>query len=103
MKKLMIALMALALLTPASGLLASDGKTLFKTKGCAGCHGPQGQKKIGRVNLKGITAETFAEKMTGYQNKTIKGGMSGMMSNNPGVKGSTADDIKVMGEFLAGK
>ena len=103
MKKLMIALMALALLTPATSLLAKDGKALFKSKGCTGCHGAQGHKKVGGKTLKGITAEAFAEKMTGYQNKTIKGGMAGMMSNNPGVKGASAEDIAAMGEFLAGQ
>lgn len=94
--KLLVLLLVLAvsasLTLPA---FAQDGAATFKTK-CAGCHGPEGQGKIGPA-LKGtsLSADQILELLT-------KGNDAKKLPHKKPFSGLSADDAKAVADFVKG-
>ena len=88
----------LAGLVCATSILAADGATLFKV--CATCHGAKAEKAA--LNKSQIIAGWDAAKITaalnGYKEGTYGGPLKGTMT--PQVKNLSADDIKVLSEYI---
>ncbi|MFZ0197802.1 MAG: cytochrome c [Candidatus Sulfotelmatobacter sp.] len=72
---------------------AQDGAATFKAK-CAGCHGPEGQGKIGPA-LKGtsLTADQITELLT-------KGNDAKKPPHKKALSGLSADDAKAVAEYV---
>ncbi len=91
MKKLLLAVLFLALVVPSMSFaadLASDAN--FKAK-CAGCHGPSGEGKIAKKPLKDAASKSDAD-----LTKTIEEGTT-TTPKMPGYKDKlTADQIKTL-------
>ena len=80
----------------------ADGKALYKSKGCAVCHGADGTKKSGMIpKVAGLDAAATAQKLADYQAKKIKSRTAGMMSNNPKVKSLKPEEMKAIADYLA--
>lgn len=94
MKKILF----LAALVCATSIFAADGATLFKT--CTACHGMKAEKAA--LNKSQIIAGWDAAKITaalnGYKAGTYGGPLKGTMT--PQVKNLSADDIKVLSEYI---
>ena len=94
MKKVLL----LAGLLCATSIFAADGATLFKV--CATCHGAKAEKAA--LNKSQIIAGWDAAKITaalnGYKEGTYGGPLKGTMT--PQVKNLSADDIKVLSEYI---
>jgi len=88
----------LAGLVCATSIFAADGATLFKV--CATCHGAKAEKAA--LNKSQIIAGWDAAKITaalnGYKEGTYGGPLKGTMT--PQVKNLSADDIKVLSEYI---
>ena len=86
---LVIALTA-ALALPA---FAQDGAATYKAK-CAGCHGPEGQGKVGPA-LKGtsLTADQISDVLT-------KGDTAKKAPHMKGMVSLSADDAKAVAAFV---
>jgi cytochrome c553 len=88
----------LAGLVCATSIFAADGATLFKV--CATCHGTKAEKAA--LNKSQIIAGWDAAKITaalnGYKEGTYGGPLKGTMT--PQVKNLSADDIKVLSEYI---
>jgi mono/diheme cytochrome c family protein len=82
--------LALSLTLPA---FAQAGAATYKTK-CAGCHGAEGQGKIGPA-LKGtsLTADQISDLLT-------KGNDAKKPPHKKAVSGISADDAKAVGDFV---
>ena len=89
-------------LSPMAAL--ADGKALYKSLGCAACHGKEGKKKSGMIpRIAGAPTAQLIANLTTYTNGGKVGKMSKMMTNNAKVKslkGKTAD-IKAISDYLA--
>ena len=72
---------------------AQDGAATYKTK-CAGCHGPEGQGKIGPA-LKGtsLTEDQIVDLLT-------KGNDAKKAPHKKGLSSLTADDAKAVATFV---
>jgi mono/diheme cytochrome c family protein len=81
---------AVAVAMPA---FAQDGAATYKAK-CAGCHGPEGQGKVGPV-LKGtsLTADQITELLT-------KGNDAKKPPHKKALSGVSADDAKAVADFV---
>src|ERR1039457_1276355 len=92
--KMLIVLLVIALAAsmplPA---VAQDGAATYKAK-CAGCHGPEGQGKIGPA-LKGtsLTAEQITDLLT-------KGNDARKPPHKKALSGVSADDAKAVADFV---
>ena len=86
-------LTASLLLVSTTPLAAQDGAALYKAK-CAGCHGPEGQGKIGPA-LKGTTlsADQIVDLLT-------KGDDAKKMPHKKPVSGVSADDAKAVADYV---
>ena len=82
----------LCLILPQSAL-AEDGAALYKAK-CAGCHGPEGQGKIGAA-LKGtsLTEDQIVALLT-------TGDAAKKPPHKKPVNGVSADDAKAIAAFV---
>lgn len=82
--------LALSLTLPA---FAQDGAATYKAK-CAGCHGPEGQGKVGPA-LKGtsLTAEQITDLLT-------KGNDAKKAPHKKALSGVSADDAKAVADFV---
>jgi mono/diheme cytochrome c family protein len=71
----------------------ADGAATFKAK-CAGCHGPEGQGKIGPA-LKGtsLTAEQIVDLIT-------KGNDAKKVPHKKALAGLSVDDAKAVADFV---
>jgi mono/diheme cytochrome c family protein len=87
---LFIAALSASLTLPAS---AQDGAATFKTK-CAGCHGPEGQGKVGPA-LKGtsLSADQIADLLT-------KGDDAKKPPHKKAISSLSADDAKAVAAFV---
>ncbi len=91
---------AVLFILPASAL--ADGKALFKSKGCSGCHGAMGAKASGMIpQLMGKDVALLQEKLTGYRDGTIKS-KGAMLMNNKMVKSLSDEEIVAITTWLAG-
>jgi mono/diheme cytochrome c family protein len=72
---------------------AQDGAATYKAK-CAGCHGPEGQGKVGPA-LKGtsLTADQITELLT-------KGNDAKKPPHKKALSGVSADDAKAVADFV---
>jgi mono/diheme cytochrome c family protein len=93
-------LLVFVLLLAVSGSLtlpafAQDGAAIFKTR-CAGCHGPEGQGKIGPA-LKGtsLSADQIVDLLT-------KGNDARKLPHKKPLSGLSADDAKAVADFVKG-
>jgi len=86
MKKLFALAMVAALALPA---LAADGASLFKAK-CAGCHGPNGEGKIG-PKIAGNTTVT----------DVLTNGGKAKAPHTKAFANITADDAKAIADYVA--
>jgi mono/diheme cytochrome c family protein len=73
--------------------VAQDGAATYKAK-CAGCHGPEGQGKVGPA-LKGtsLTAEQITDLLT-------KGNDARKPPHKKALSGVSADDAKAVADFV---
>jgi mono/diheme cytochrome c family protein len=87
---LLVVALSASLALPA---LAQDGGATFKAK-CAGCHGPEGQGKIGPA-LKGIslTSDQIADLLT-------KGNDAKKAPHKKALASLSADDAKAVAAFV---
>lgn len=89
---LLVVFLAASMAVPA---FAQDGAATFKTK-CAGCHGAEGQGKIGPA-LKG-TSLTDAQ----ITDLLTKGDDGKKAPHKKAVTGLSADDAKAVAAFVKG-
>ncbi|MEA3387273.1 MAG: c-type cytochrome [Patescibacteria group bacterium] len=77
---------------------AEAGKASYKK--CAGCHGPNGEKKgLGKsLIIKDMSKEKIIEALIGYQKGTYGAGMKALMTSQ--VKTLTEQDIKNIAEYI---
>jgi len=63
--------------------MAASGKSLFASKGCVTCHGPEGKKpSIGAIpKLAGQNAEYLIAQIKAFKSGARKGALSAMMAN----------------------
>ena len=87
---LLVIALSLSLALPA---FAQDGAATYKAK-CAGCHGPEGQGKVGPA-LKGtsLTDAQIADLLT-------KGNDAKKAPHKKAVAGLSADDAKAVATFV---
>lgn len=82
--------MSVSLALPA---FAQDGAAIFKTK-CAGCHGPEGQGKIGpKLAGTSVSADQIAAMLT-------SGNDAKKPPHKKPLSGVTADDAKAVAAFV---
>lgn len=94
MAKLLVLLLVVALAASlALPAFAQDGAATYKAK-CAGCHGPEGQGKVGPA-LKGtsLTADQISDLLT-------KGNDAKKPPHKKALAGLSADDAKAVAEFV---
>jgi len=96
LSKLLILFFALALcvcFTLSQPALAADGAATYKMK-CAGCHGPEGQGKVGPA-LKGtsLSAAQITDLLT-------KGDDAKKVPHKKALSGLSADDAKAVADFV---
>jgi len=96
--KLLIPLVAITLIlcfAVSQPALAQDGTATYKAK-CAGCHGPEGQGKVGPA-LKGtsLSADQIAGLLT-------KGDDAKKPPHKKAMSGLSADDAKAVAAFVKG-
>jgi mono/diheme cytochrome c family protein len=92
--KMLIVLLVIALsVSLALPAFAQDGAATYKAK-CAGCHGPEGQGKVGPA-LKGtsLTDAQIADLLT-------KGNDAKKAPHKKAVAGLSADDAKAVATFV---
>jgi mono/diheme cytochrome c family protein len=92
--KLLVVLLVIALsVSLALPAFAQDGGATYKAK-CAGCHGPEGQGKVGPA-LKGtsLTDAQIADLLT-------KGNDAKKAPHKKAVTGLSADDAKAVATFV---
>ncbi len=92
--KILIVFLVLALaVSVALPAFAQDGAATYKTK-CAGCHGAEGQGKVGPA-LKGtsLTEDQIADLLT-------KGSDAKKAPHKKGLSSLTADDAKAVATFV---
>jgi mono/diheme cytochrome c family protein len=77
--------------TMALPLFAADGAVVFKTKGCAGCHGADGTKAMPAMGVKPLNSPDVKAKSDAQLTNTITKGEGKMPAY--GAKLS-ADEIK---------
>ncbi|MGA7399673.1 MAG: cytochrome c [Candidatus Sulfotelmatobacter sp.] len=87
---LLLLSLGLSLTLPA---FAQDGAVTYKAK-CAGCHGPEGQGKVGPA-LRGtsLTAEQITDLLT-------KGNDAKKPPHKKALSGVSADDAKAVADFV---
>ena len=92
LKLLLFVALSASLTLPA---FAQDGAAIFKTK-CAGCHGPEGQGKIGPA-LKGtsLSADQIVDLLT-------KGNDARKLPHKKPLSGLSADEAKAVADFVKG-
>ncbi len=87
---LLVIAMSVSLALPA---FAQDGAAIFKTK-CAGCHGPEGQGKIGpKLAGTSVSADQIAAMLT-------SGNDAKKPPHKKPLSGVTADDAKAVAAFV---
>jgi len=96
LSKLLIPVVAITLIVcfaVAQPVLAQDGAATYKAK-CAGCHGPEGQGKVGPA-LKGtsLSADQIAGLLT-------KGDDAKKVPHKKAMSGLSADDAKAVADFV---
>ena len=94
--KLLIPALAITLIVcfaVAQPALAQDGAATFKAK-CAGCHGPEGQGKIGPA-LKGTSLSSDQ-----IANLLKQGDDAKKPPHKKAMSGLSADDAKAVAEFV---
>ncbi len=87
---ILVVAMCASLAVPA---FAADGGATYKAK-CAGCHGPEGQGKVGPA-LKGtsLTADQIVDTLT-------KGNDAKKAPHKKAMAGLSADDAKAVADFV---
>lgn len=90
---LILILVAMLCVSLASPAFAQDGGASYKAK-CAGCHGPEGQGKVGPA-LKGtsLTADQIADVLT-------KGNDAKKPPHKKPIASLSADDAKAVAAFV---
>ena len=89
MKRFTIILAALAMMMMSTVAFADDGAAMYKAK-CAGCHGADGEGKMGPA-IKG---------KTNAADVVAKGGLAGPHAKP--INGVSEDQAKAIGDFVAG-
>jgi mono/diheme cytochrome c family protein len=92
--KMLIVPLVLALaVSVALPAFAQDGAATYKTK-CAGCHGPEGQGKLGpALKATSLTEDQIADLLT-------KGNDAKKAPHKKGLSSLTADDAKAVATFV---
>jgi len=95
--KLLIPLLAITLMVcfMSQPVLCQDSAATYKTK-CAGCHGPEGQGKVGPA-LKGtsLSADQIADLLT-------KGNDAKKVPHKKPMSGLSPDDAKAVAAYVKG-
>jgi len=82
-----------------SGAAVADGAGLYKSKGCAGCHGPTAMGAVG-PRLAGQMEKYVVEQFKLIRDKKRTSGKSGMMA---GAVASVSDaDAAAIAKYVAG-
>jgi mono/diheme cytochrome c family protein len=92
--KMLVVLLALAMAVSVTmPAFAQDGAATYKTK-CAGCHGSEGQGKVGPA-LKGtsLTEDQIADLLT-------KGNDAKKAPHKKGLSSLSADDVKAVAAYV---
>ena len=94
--KMLVVLIVIALAASlATPVFAQDGGATYKAK-CAGCHGPEGQGKVGPA-LKGtsLSSDQIVDLLT-------KGNDAKKAPHKKALSGMSADDAKAVASFVKG-
>jgi mono/diheme cytochrome c family protein len=94
--KILVVLIVMALAASiATPIFAQDGGAMYKAK-CAGCHGPEGQGKMGPA-LKGtsLSADQIVDVLT-------KGNDAKKAPHKKPLSGMAADDAKAVAAYVKG-
>jgi len=84
--------LALSIAVPA---FAADGAATYKAK-CAGCHGPEGQGKVGpAVKGTSLSADQITDLLT-------KGEDAKKAPHKKAITGVSADDAKAIADYVKG-
>lgn len=76
----------------------ADGKTLYSSNGCEGCHGTAGSGSVG-PRLAGQQEKYLVEQFKLIRDGKRTSGLATMMG--PAVSGVNDDDIKVIANYLS--
>lgn len=76
----------------------ADGKILFSSSGCEGCHGTAGSGSVG-PRLAGQQEKYLVEQFKLIRDGKRTSGLATMMS--PAVSGVSDDDIKAIANYLS--
>lgn len=76
--------------TMAMPLFAADGATVFKTKGCTGCHGADGMKAMPAMGVKPLNSPEIKAKSDAELTSAIAKGKGKMPAQSPKL---SADEI----------
>ncbi len=79
--------------------IADDGAALFKSKGCAGCHGPTGMGTVG-PRLAGQMEKYLNEQFALIRDGKRTSGKSGMMAG--AVKSVSDSEAAAIAGYLSG-
>ena len=94
--KMLVVLIVIALAASlATPVFAQDGGATYKAK-CAGCHGPEGQGKVGPA-LKGtsLSSDQIVDLLT-------KGNDAKKAPHKKALSGMSADDAKAVASYVKG-
>ena len=82
-------------------VMGASGKSLFTSKGCANCHGPEGKKpSIGAIpKLAGQNAEYLIAQIKAFKSGERKGALSAMMANQASLV--SEEDMKKIVLYLS--
>lgn len=97
-------MMAITLLMGQEDAKAQAGKSLYLSKGCVACHGPEGKGVAGIKNtpfprLAGQNPTYLINQLKAFKSGARKGAMSAMMA--PFAMTLSAAEIKIISDYLA--
>ena len=92
---------ALLMALTSQPLFAADGKALYASKQCVTCHQPAGKGTGPFPKLAGKDAAFLQEQFVAIQSGKRTTGMAATMKANPGVQGTTAEEIAAIADYLS--
>ena len=102
MKKLMMLTISGLLIAGIQGPAMADGKALYQTKGCAGCHGTDGKTPVTPTypKLAGQNAAYLLQQLKDIKSGARSNGMSSI-AMQPTVTSISDEELKQIADWLS--